>query len=81
MHMEPTKERLINLQRTVETLQGRMQEMQCQLRQAERASLTGRWWNNLLVTRRGNAFMSACCNRRARPNTKMVNYAGTGSER
>ena len=78
--MEATKERLIDLQRTVETLQGRMQEMQCQLRQAQQPPLTGRWWSTLLGARRDNAFMSACCNRRARPNTKMVNYVGTGSE-
>lgn len=80
MRMEGTKERLIDLQRTVETLQGRMQEIQCQLRQPQRRSLTGRWWSNLLGTGQDNAFMSACCNRRARPNTKMVNYAGTGRE-
>ena len=31
-----TKERLLDLQRTVDTLQGRVQEMQWELRQAER---------------------------------------------
>jgi hypothetical protein len=80
MHMEATKERLMDLQRTVETLQGRVQDMQWQLRQAQRRSLSERWWSNLLRTRQDNAFMSACCNRHVRPNTKMVNYAGPGSE-
>jgi hypothetical protein len=75
MHRGMTKERLLDLQRTVDTLQGRVQEMQWELRQAELRS-TERWWRNLLGVRQG-AFMSACCNRRVRPNTKVVDYAGT----
>ena len=78
--MGATKERLMDLQRTVETLEGRVQDMQWQLLQAQRSSLTERWWRNLLGVRQNNAFMSACCNRRVRPNTKMVDYAGTRSE-
>ena len=80
MHMGATKERLMDLQRTVDTLQGRLQDMQWELRQAQRRSLSERWWKNLLSSRQSNAFMSACCNRRVRPNTKMVDYAGTRSE-
>jgi hypothetical protein len=38
MHIGVTKERLIDLQRTVDTLHGRIQEMQCELRQATRHS-------------------------------------------
>jgi hypothetical protein len=76
MHRGMTKERLLDLQRTVDTLQGRVQEMQWELRHAERRS-TERWWRNLLGVRQGDAFMSACCNRRVRPNTKVVDYAGT----
>jgi hypothetical protein len=76
MQKELTKKRLTDLQRTVDTLQGRIQEMQWELRQAERRS-TERWWRNLLGARQGDAFMSACCNRRVRPNTKVMNYAGT----
>ncbi len=79
MHMEATNERLIDLQRTVQTLQGRVQDMQWELRQAQRRSLSERWWKTLLGSRQ-KAFMSACCNRRVRPNTKMVDYAGTRSE-
>ena len=77
--MGVTKERLMDLQRTVDTLEGRVQDMQWELRQAKQRSLTERWWRNLLGAGQGNAFMSACCNRRVRPNTKMVNYAGTRS--
>jgi len=76
MHRGMTKERLLDLQRTVDTLQGRVQEMQWELRHAERRS-TERWWRNLLGVRQGDAFMSACCNRRVRPNMKVVDYAGT----
>jgi hypothetical protein len=76
MQKELTKKRLTDLQRTVDTLQGRIQEMQWELRQAERRS-TERWWRNLLAARQGDTFMSACCNRRVRPNTKVMNYAGT----
>ena len=79
MRMGVTKERLIDLQRTVDALQGRMQDMQCELRQATQGSLAERWWRNLLRNRQGT-YMSACCNRRVRPNTKMVNYAGTRNE-
>ena len=80
MHMRATKERLVDLQRTVASLQGRVQDMQWELRQAQRPSLSERWWRNLLGAKQSKAFMSACCNRRARPNTKMVDYAGTRSE-
>jgi hypothetical protein len=75
-----TKERLMDLQRTVDSLQGRVQDMQWELRQAAPRPLSERWWKNLLRARSSNAFMSACCNRRVRPNTKMVQYAGTRSE-
>jgi hypothetical protein len=76
MHMGMTKERLLDLQRTVDTLQGRVQDMQWELRHAKRDSLAERWWRHLLGGQ-GNAFMSACCNRRVRPNTKMVDHAAT----
>jgi hypothetical protein len=81
MHIGATKEeRLMNLQRTVDTLQGRVQDMQWELRHAQRRTLSERWWRNLLGTRQANTFMSACCNRRVRPNTRMMDYAATGSE-
>ena len=80
MHMGATKERLMDLQRTVDTLQGRVQDMQWELRHAQRRTLSERWWRNLLGTRQANTFMSACCNRRVRPNTRMMDYAATGSE-
>jgi len=80
MHMGATKERLMDLQRTVDTLQGRVQDMQWELRHAQRRTLSEWWWRNLLGVRQAKTFMSACCSRRVRPNTKMVDYVGTGSE-
>lgn len=71
-----TKTRLTDLERTVDALNGRLREVQWELQQAKGGSLTERLWKNLL-TRQGNEFMSAVCNRRARPNTKVVDYART----
>ena len=75
--MTATKERLMDLERTVDTLNGRLQDMQWKLRQAQGHSLTERLWQNLIGPRQSRQFMSAVCNRRVRPNTKMVNYVGT----
>ena len=75
--MTVTKDRFITLQRTVDTLEGRLQDIQCELRYAKGVSVTERVWKHLLAPWQGNAFMSSCCNRRVRPNTKVVNYAGT----
>lgn len=77
MNMTVTKDRFITLQRTVDTLEGRLQDIQCELRHAKGVSVTERVWKHLLAPWQGNAFMSSCCNRRVRPNTKVVNYAGT----
>lgn len=73
------KDRLRTLQQTVDTLEGRLQDIQCELRHAQGVSVSERVWKNLLAPWQGNAFMSACCNRRVRPNTKVVNHAGTRS--
>lgn len=78
--MGVTKERLTNLERTIDSLQGRVQEMQWELRNADRRSLAERWWKSLLGATPRNTFMSACCNQRVRPNTKAVDYAGTRNQ-
>jgi hypothetical protein len=69
-----TQEQLLDLQRTVDKLQGRVEDMQWELRVAKRPPAE-RWWKTLLGAKHGNPFMSACCNRRVRPNTKTVAYA------
>ena len=75
--MTATKERLMDLERTVDTMNGRLRDMQWELQQAKGHSLTERLWKNLIGFRQGSEFMSAVCNRQVRPNTKMVDYVGT----
>ena len=75
--MAATKERLMDLERTVDTLNEQLQDMQWELRRARGHSLKERLLKNLRGPRGGNEFMSAVCNRQVRPNLKMVEYAGT----
>jgi hypothetical protein len=77
--MTMTKEQLMDLQRTVERLQGRVQDMQWELRAVQRPT-TERWWISLL-SKQGNPFMSSCCSRRVRPNTKTVPHAAATNQR
>jgi hypothetical protein len=77
MQMVMTKERLMDLERTVDTLNGRLRDMQWELQRVKNDSLTERLWKNLTVSRRGGVFISAVCNRRARPNMRIVDHAGT----
>lgn len=72
-----TKERLIDLERTVDVLNGQLREMQWELRKTKAGSLTERFWKNLMSPLQGSEFMSAVCNRRVRPNTKVVDHVGT----
>ena len=72
-----TKEQLMDLERTVGALSGRLRDMQWELQQAKTGSLTERFWKNLMSSWQGNEFMSAVCNRRVRPNTKVVDHVGT----
>jgi hypothetical protein len=67
-----TKDRLVVLERTVHVLNGQLRDMQCELQQARGGSIKERLWNNFLGPWQGAAFMSAVCNRRARPNTKVA---------
>ena len=68
-------DRLVDLERTVDSLNGRLREMQWELYRAKVEPLTVRLWRNLVSLKGGQEFMSAVCNRRARPNTKMVSHA------
>jgi hypothetical protein len=72
-----TKDRLMDLERTVDALNGRLRDMQWELQQAKTGSLTEWFWKNVMSPSQGNEFMSAVCNRRVRPNSKVVDYAGT----
>ncbi len=72
-----TKERLMDLERTVDTLNGQLRKMQWELQQAKAGSLTERFWKNLMSPLQGSEFMLAFCNRRVRLNTKVVDHVGT----
>lgn len=74
-----TKERLIDLERTVDVLNGQLREMQWELQQAKGNSLTERFWTNLMSPWQSRVFMSAVCNRRIRPNTKVVHDGGSNA--
>ena len=68
-------DRLVDLERTVDSLNGQLREMQWELYRAKVEPLPVRLWRNLVSPKGGQEFMSAVCNRRARPNTKMVSHA------
>jgi len=69
-------ERLMDLKRTVEALNGRLRELQGERYGVKTDPLSVRWWRTL-VPHRGDVFMSAVCNRRIRPNTKVVSHVGS----
>ncbi len=74
-----TKERLRYLERTVGALNGQLRDMQWELQRAKGPSMTERLWKNLVSPRQGEVFMSAVCNRRIRPNTKVVDDAAASA--
>ena len=67
--------RLVDLERTVDSLNGQLREMQWDLYRAKAGTLPVRLWRNLVSLKGGREFMSAVCNRRARPNRKMLSHA------
>ena len=68
-------DRLIDLEHTVESLNGELRKIQRELYRTKTELLPARLWRNLLSPKDGQEFMSAVCNRRARPNTKLVSHA------
>jgi len=68
-------DRLVDLERTVDSLNGQLRKMQWDLYRAKAEPLPVRLWRNLVSLKGRQEFMSAVCNRRARPNTKMLSYA------
>lgn len=67
-------DRLGNLERTVDTLNGQLREVQWELQRTKAAPLAVRLWRSFLSHKDVGVFMSAVCNRRIRPNTKLVSY-------
>jgi len=68
-------DRLVDLERTVDSLNGQLRNMQWELYRAKAEPLPVRLWRSLMSLKGGQEFMSAVCNRCARPNTKMVSHA------
>lgn len=68
-------ERLIDLERTVDSLNGQLRKIQWDLYRVKAEPLPARIWRNMVSLKGGQQFMSAVCNRRVRPNTKMVSHA------
>ena len=68
-------ERLIDLERTVNFLNGQVRKMQRELYRAKVERLSVRLWRNLVSRMGRQEFMSTVCNRCVRPNTKLVSYA------
>jgi hypothetical protein len=67
-------DRLGDLERTVDSLNGQLREVQWELQQTKAEPLALRLWRTLLPHKGGGIFMSAVCNRRIRPNTKVVSH-------
>ena len=67
-------ERLIDLERTVDSLNGQLRKMQWDLSRAKGELLPVRLWRNLVSLKGGQEFMSAVCTQYVRPNTKKVPY-------
>ena len=68
-------DRLVDLERTADSLNGQLRKMQWDLYRAKAEPLPVRLWRSLMSLKGGQEFMSAVCNRCARPNTKMVSHA------
>ena len=68
-------DRLIDLEHTVDSLNGELRKIQWDLYRAKAEPFPARLWRNLVSPKGGQEFMSAVCNRPARPNTKMVSHA------
>lgn len=73
-HISVPTDRLIDLEKTIVTLDHRVQMIQSGLQQTKGHSLTERLWS-LMGSKQKQALMSTVCNRRVRPNTKVVPYA------
>ena len=67
-------DRLVDLERTVDFLNGQVRKMQRELYRAKSEPLSVRLWRNLVSRKGGQEFMSTVCNRCVRPNMKLVSH-------
>lgn len=70
-------ERLVSLERTIDSLNGQLREVRWELGHAKAEPLPVRLWRNLVGSRSEQEYMSTVCNRNVRPNTKVVSYGGS----
>jgi len=68
-----TKDQLMDLERSVAALDGRLQSIQWGLQRSHAGSLMKRF-RNLIRSRQGHEFMSTVCNQRVRSNTKLGSH-------
>jgi len=65
-------DRLVSLERTIDSLNGQLREVRWELGQAKAEPLPVRLWRNLVGGKSEQEYMSTVCNRNVRPNTKVV---------
>ncbi len=68
-------DRLVDLERTVEFLNGQLRKLRLELHRAQAVPIPIRLWRNLVGLNGRQEFMSAVCNQSVRPNTKLVSHA------
>ena len=70
-------ERLVSLERTIDSLNGQLREVRWELGHSKAEPLPVRLWRNLVGSRSEQEYMSTVCNRNVRPNTKVVSHGGS----
>lgn len=70
-------DRLVSLERTIDSLNGQLREVRWELGHAKTEPLPVRLWRNLVGSRSEQEYMSTVCNRNVRPNTKVVSHGGS----
>lgn len=68
-------DRLVDMERTLDFMDGQLREMRWDLNRVKKEPLPVRLWKILVSHKGRQEFMSAVCNRHARPNTKVVSHA------
>ena len=74
-------DRLGDLERTLDTLNGQLREVRWELQRTKAAPLPFRLWRSFLSHKDAGVFMSAVCDRRIRPNMKLVSYDSSRTSR
>lgn len=70
-------DRLVTLERTIDSLNGQLREVRWELGHTKPDPLPVRLWRNLVGPKSEQEYMSTVCNRHVRPNTKVVPHGGS----